>query len=142
MQAVTTRMPGTSGDPTGSHMKTVSSGILNRFNVIDEIERCPLERADAGVETEMLVRSDRLRVLLVTMESEAQLAAHAAPGPSTIHVLKGRFLVNSGREEHALGAGNVIALDTRVRHSVRALDAGAFLLTISWPPRMAGDPIF
>lgn len=123
-------------------VNTAAGGILERFDLNEEIDRFPPDDTAAGRRAETLIKTDRLRVVLVTMQAGVTLAEHSAPGPITIHVLRGRFAVTGKEREHELSAGGLVAFGSHERHSVRALDAGAFLLTISWPPRMAGDPIF
>ncbi len=142
MQAMTSRVLETNSDPQEVHVSTAASGIFEHFNLNDEIDRFPPESTTAGRRAETLIKSDRLRVVLVTMKAGVGLIEHAAPGPITIQVLRGRFVVAGTEQERELGAGGLIALGAYDRHSVHALDTGAFLLTISWPPRMAGDPIF
>ena len=87
----------------------------------------------AGRRAETLIQEDPLRVVLVTLHAGKQLDEHTAPGPITIQTLRGRMVVSVGANAWELGPGNLIALDAGVRHAVRAVDDGAFLLTIAWP---------
>lgn len=106
---------------------------LGSFDLEEEIGRFPPGDDPSGRRAETLVKSDRLRVVLVTMRRGAELREHDAPGPITIQALRGRFAVAVGSERRELPAGSVIALAADARHAVRALDDGAFLLTIAWP---------
>ncbi len=106
---------------------------LGRFDLTKEIDRFPPGDASVGRRAETLVKSARLRVVLVTMHRGAELREHTAPGPITIHALRGRFSVEVGSEAYDLPAGSLIAVVAAARHAVRALDDGAFLLTIAWP---------
>jgi quercetin dioxygenase-like cupin family protein len=106
---------------------------LGHFDLTAEIERFPPGDEPSGRRAETLVKDDQLRVVLVTMRAGAELREHEAPGPITIHALRGRFAVAVGGEERELAAGSVVALAASARHAVRALDDGAFLLTIAWP---------
>lgn len=123
-------------------MNAVPSSLFEHFDLKEEIGRFPAAESAAGRRAETLIKTDRMRVVLVTMESGVTLAEHSAPGPITIHVLSGRFVVTGKVGEHEIGPGNLVAFGAHDRHSVRAVEEGAFLLTISWPARMAGDPIF
>lgn len=123
-------------------MNADSSNLFERFDLNEEISRFPAAESAAGRRAETLVKTDRMRVVLVTMEPGVTLAEHSAPGPITIHVLSGRFVVTGKDDEHEVGPGSLVAFGAHDRHSVHAVEEGAFLLTISWPPRMAGDPIF
>lgn len=120
---------------------TMAVPILGRVDLEAEIARFPPEATATRRRAETLVQSDRLRVVLVTMLSGAVLREHAAPGPITIQALRGRFAVTVGDEEHELGPGGLLAIEMYARHTVDALDDGAFLLTICWPTGLAGDPI-
>jgi len=70
---------------------------------------------------------------LITMRRGAELREHAAPGPIAIQALRGTFAVAAGGEERQLRVGSLLALAAGARHAVRALEDGAFLLTIAWP---------
>ncbi len=114
----------------------MTNALLGRFNLDEEIARFkPNEDNVAGRRAETLIKNERLRVVLVTMRTGITLHAHSAPGPITIHVLRGRFKVTYGGVEVELAEGSLISLDTAVRHEVETLDEGAFLLTIGWAPK-------
>jgi quercetin dioxygenase-like cupin family protein len=106
---------------------------LGTFDLAKEIQRFSAGDVPAGRRAETLVKTDRLRLVLVTMERGVELREHTAPGPITIHALRGRFAVVVGDETSDLPAGSLIAIAAAARHAVRALDDGAFLLTIAWP---------
>jgi quercetin dioxygenase-like cupin family protein len=109
--------------------------ILGAFDLAAEIERFPPGEGASGRRAETLVKTDRLRLVLVTMRAGAMLEEHTAPGPITIQALRGRFAVSVADREHDLGEGGLIAVEAGVRHAVRAVEAGAFLLTICWQSR-------
>jgi quercetin dioxygenase-like cupin family protein len=107
--------------------------VLGAFDLDAEIARFPPGEGASGRRAETLIKGDRLRLVLVTMRAGATLDEHTAPGPITIQTLRGRFLVTAGDQEQTLPEGGLIAIAAGARHAVRALDAGAFLLTIAWP---------
>ena len=111
----------------------MNGGLLGRFALEAEIERFPPGAGASGRRAETLVKSDRLRVVLITMRAGAALEEHTAPGPITIQVLRGRFAVSIAEEEHDAATSDLLALGANVRHAVRAVEDGAFLLTIGWP---------
>ena len=98
----------------------------------------PDESSASGRRSEILVKTDDLRVLLVTMREGATLAEHSAPGTITIHVIEGEMAVEADGTTHDLAAGGIISLASGVRHSVLARSNGAFLLTIAWSGRATG----
>lgn len=114
-------------------MEAMAEGTLGRFNLAAEIERFQPGDDRSGRRSETLIKTDRLRVVLVTMRAGASLREHSAPGPITIHALQGRFEVESGGVAADLPAGSLISFGAGVHHAVHATEDGAFLLTISWP---------
>jgi quercetin dioxygenase-like cupin family protein len=115
------------------------SKILGHFDFAEEIERFNPESTSSGRRATTLIKGDRLRVVLVTMNQGATLNEHTAPGPITIQTLRGRFTVSVEADEHALPEGSMISIAAQVPHAVRAEAPGAFLLTIGWPPEDSGD---
>lgn len=74
-----------------------------------------------------------VRIVLIAMEAGTELKEHSAPGPTTIQAIRGRFTVTVDGSENSLAAETVIAIDESFRHTARAEEHGAFLLTIVWP---------
>ena len=104
--------------------------VLGMFELTQEIARFRPEDNAAGRRAETLVKTDGLRVVLVTMRAGATLHEHTAPGPITVHALQGSFRVTVEADAHELAAGGLISIATGIRHAVHALEDGAFLLTI------------
>lgn len=115
----------------------MTDGILGAFNVDEEIARYRPGDTAAGRRAETLVKTEGLRVVLVTMRTGIALHEHTAPGPITIHALRGRFVVSFGDEERELGPGDIVSLSAGVWHAVKTLAEGAFLLTIGWGSKPA-----
>jgi quercetin dioxygenase-like cupin family protein len=80
---------------------------------------------------EILVKSETLRVVLVTALSGGTMNEHDAPGPITIHVLDGSFALTMGGERQVISADEVAVLAPGVPHGVECIEDGAFLLTIA-----------
>jgi quercetin dioxygenase-like cupin family protein len=111
----------------------VSDDVLGTFNLSAEMQRLRPVEGESGRRAKVLVRTARLRVVLVVMRAGAALHEHTAPGPITIHALAGRFLVHVGAEEITIASGGIVSVDADVRHAVAAIEDGAFLLTIGYP---------
>lgn len=112
------------------------SGDLLHFTLGSEAESL-LEQArasDQGRATKTLVKDGPLRLSVVTMRQGVKLDEHFAPGPSTVHVFRGRFRLSAGPGPVELGPGEIVAMDAEERHSVEALEDGALLLTVTIPP--------
>ena len=88
---------------------------------------------ESGKRSQILIKSNEMRVVLIRMRSGGDLREHSAPGQITLHALSGRFAVNVGADEHVLIPDSLLAIDGGVRHSVECKEDGAFLLTIAWP---------
>lgn len=68
--------------------------------------------------------------VLFSFEAGGVLKRHAADGLVTIQVLEGRLVLEVEGRDHDLGAGEVLILNPNVPHAVRAVEAGAMLLTV------------
>ncbi|MCC6312855.1 MAG: cupin domain-containing protein [Thermomicrobiales bacterium] len=106
--------------------------MLAHLNLNDVIDRLDPAGTKAGRRAETLVKTDQLRLVLVTMAAGALLDEHTAPGPIAIQGLRGRLRVLVGDEPRDLPPGEVIALAPETPHTVHAPENGAFLLTIGW----------
>ena len=71
-----------------------------------------------------------MTILQFVFEKDGLLKEHQADGVVTIHTLAGRLLVIADDEPHELGAGELVALDPGVPHSIRALAPSEMLLTV------------
>ncbi|MBA2598492.1 MAG: cupin domain-containing protein [Chloroflexota bacterium] len=109
-----------------------TEGVLGRFDLGAEIDRFP-PGVPSGRRSETLLKTPRLRVVLVTMRAGTELREHTAPGVITVQPLQGRFAFMTDGGEREIAAGTLIALEANTRHAVRAIEDGAFLLTIAWP---------
>lgn len=117
-----------------------TQGLLGSFTFDEEIERFPPD-GPSGRRSETLVKTPGLRVVLVTMRAGTELREHSAPGTITVQPLRGRFTLALDGEEHEVSEGTIVALEGAARHAVRAVEDGAFLLTIAWPGGdRAGSP--
>lgn len=105
------------------------NGTLGLYSLGDEIDRFPAE-FNSGRYSRTLLKSPRLRIVLVGMKAGTDLIEHTAPGPITIQPIRGRFTASVDGVEHPVALETVLAIDAEVRHSVRADEDGVFLLTI------------
>lgn len=117
---------------------TAAEGVLGEFVLADEIAQFIPGESPNERRAETLIKTDRLRVVLVTMREGITLHEHSAPGPITIQTLRGRFGVSVAGEEHEIAEGGLIAIAAGARHAVRTIAEGAFLLTIVWPQAAPG----
>ncbi len=80
-----------------------------------------------------LFKKPDFRMVLVSMEQGSTLKEHHADGTISVQVLQGAIRFTAQGKTHELRANNVLTLGASIQHEVEALDASAFLLTISWP---------
>jgi len=114
--------------------------IYGTFNLHEVIDEFPPDRESAARHrAEILVKTDTLRVVLVTILSGGRLHEHEAPGPITIQVLRGAVNVSVAGEPRVLGAGELISLAPGVEHAVEGVEDGAFLLTIAHLSRVPDE---
>lgn len=109
-----------------------TSERITQIDLNAEIARFPPD-GPSGRRSEILLKTPSLRVVLVTMRAGTELHEHSAPGTITVQPLAGRFLFIVASEEREMGPGMVLSVEGGVRHAVRAIADGAFLLTIAWP---------
>jgi quercetin dioxygenase-like cupin family protein len=112
---------------------------ITEFDLNAEIERFPPD-VPSGRRSETLIKTPRLRVVLITMRAGTELHEHVAPGTITVQPFRGRFAFTAGDDEREIVAGMLISVEAGVRHAVRALEDGAFLLTIGWSGEDAPGP--
>jgi quercetin dioxygenase-like cupin family protein len=103
--------------------------VFNLNSVISEFPPDPESKAKHRAE--ILVKSDTLRVVVVTAVAGGYLHEHSAPGPITVQVLEGRFTLTIDREPRVLEAGDIAVVSPDVSHGVVCEEDGAFLLTIA-----------
>src|SRR5215212_5843385 len=104
---------------------------MTQFDLNVEIERFPPD-VPSGRRSETLIKTPRLRVVLITMRAGTELREHVAPGTITVQPMGGRFTFTAGDDEREITAGTLVTVEGGVRHAVRALEDGAVLLTIGW----------
>lgn len=107
-----------------------------KFNLAAELET--LEAAQPSKlhpRAKALLKSDDLRLVLISLAAGAKLDRHHADGSVSIHVIRGILRVRVQQQEHPLRAGDLLMLPASLQHDVEAMDDAAFLLTISWPPK-------
>lgn len=114
--------------------------IFNLDKVISEFPPDP--ESEAKRRAELLVKSDTLRVVLITAITGSKLHEHNAPGPITIHVVHGQFTLTIDDEARVMNQGDVAIVAPGIMHEVECNQDGAFLLTIahlSYVPDTGGE---
>lgn len=76
-----------------------------------------------------LVRSPKLRVVLVALHKGTVIPSHHAEGPITIQVLEGQIKFTAAGQIVTLGTSQMLSLASELQHTVEAVEESAFLLT-------------
>ncbi len=113
-------------------MEPQGDRVYGIFNLPMEIDKFPPEPdTEARHRAESLVKTDTIRVVLVTMLSEGYMHEHDVPGPVTVHVLSGEMSLSIDGGEKQLNAGDLLSVAPGIRLDVTCVEDGAFLLTIA-----------
>lgn len=78
-----------------------------------------------------LFHENALRLVLFAFDAGGRLPQHSAPGPVTLHALRGSLRVRTPSTTHALREGQLLLLDANVPIDVDAADGADMLLSIS-----------
>lgn len=84
-----------------------------------------------GRSARTLIKDGPLRVTLIVLGPEGNVAEHAADGPITVQVLEGAVRFTVEGRDHELVQGQLLAVGPGVRHSVSSAQGGSFLLTVA-----------
>ncbi len=103
------------------------------FHLDDELEATgnPEILARSKRTARTLVKDESLRVTIHLIAPGGAIAEHHADGPITVQVLRGSLSFRAGERDYELRAGDLLALDTAIPHSIRSQEGAAFLLTVS-----------
>jgi quercetin dioxygenase-like cupin family protein len=117
--------------------------VYEVFNLNSVISEFPPDReSKAKHRAEILVKSNTLRVVVVTAVAGGFLHEHNSPGPITVQVLEGKFTLTIDGEPRVLEVGEIAVVSPHISHGVVCEEDGAFLLTIahlSHVPDPGGD---
>lgn len=75
-----------------------------------------------------VLRAEGVRLVLFAFDKGQVLTEHTAAMPVLLQTVSGRFRITGGDAESELRVGDVIHLDTRLPHSVTALEPSKLLL--------------
>lgn len=76
-------------------------------------------------------KTDGMRIVLIALHKNAEMAKHTADGMISVQVLEGQILFTTEEQSVELGQGEMLALHENVPHSVLAKEETIFLLTLT-----------
>ncbi len=114
------------------------SGASAMINLAHEAEELLGRAADSqnGHAQRALYRHGGKTIALFALIVDATLPPHAADGVVSVHVLRGRVVMNAGEARYDAPPGSLVRLKPKVVHDVRAEEDSVILVHISKaPPR-------
>lgn len=87
-----------------------------------------------------LLKQPGLRVVLVALQADSEIAAHQTNSAVSIQLLEGRVAVRVGDDEHVLSAGQLLTLKPGLEHALHASAESAFLLTVAGEVTHPAEP--
>ena len=76
-------------------------------------------------------KTNGMRIVLIALHKDAEMATHTADGMISVQVLEGQILFTTEEQSVELGQGEMLALHENVPHSVLAKEETIFLLTLT-----------
>lgn len=135
MAAASPEQSGVSGVTHGSAERPARrlAGPLLTFDLAGQSAQVRQEASwqQHGHDAKTLVKGQGLRVVLISLQAGAALAEHRAPGPITLHVLRGQVEVHAAGQMVTLPVGQVLALEAGLPHAVQAVMESDVLLTLA-----------
>ena len=124
--------PRAPGPEDGRSFPARFGGPAFRYSLSEALEtlRASDRPARNGHRQTTTFHRDGLTQVVFAFEPDGHLDRHTAPGLVLIQVLEGRFVLHAEETDHDMTSGDVLILDPGVPHSVRAVEAGAMLLTV------------
>jgi len=108
------------------------AAVYGAFNLEAEIARFPPDpESVARHRAETLVKTEALRVVLVSILAGGTLQEHMAPAPLTVHVVRGALRLRVGERTAELHAGELLAIAPDTSYAIDGIADGAFLMTIA-----------
>jgi quercetin dioxygenase-like cupin family protein len=84
-----------------------------------------------------IVKRDRFEAARLVVPAGSTIPTHQVAGYFTLQCLKGRVVIDAGREIE-LGAGDWVYLDRNDPHAVRGIEDSVLLLTILFDEKLGG----
>lgn len=78
-----------------------------------------------------IFKTNGLRIVLIALHQDSEMARHIADGIINVQILKGRIQFMTDQKTVELSEGQMLVLHERIPHSVKALQESIFLLTLA-----------
>ena len=77
-----------------------------------------------------LMKSERMRIVLIAMHKGNEMKMHQAEGPISVHVIEGELQFTTEEKSVTLGKGQLLTLHENIQHGLVAKEETIFLLTM------------
>ncbi|MGC8539155.1 MAG: cupin domain-containing protein [Phycisphaerae bacterium] len=85
---------------------------------------------ERGHRQETIFKHGNVTIALFVFDQFSHLPEHTAQGVVTMQVLKGWMKISAGTAEHELRAGQMLVLDSGVRHALKAEEESEVLVSV------------
>lgn len=116
--------------PDGERVLNASLVEMNLEDVINQI-KSETTWADSDRNSVTLFKSDSMRIVLIGLHENAELKPHKANGVISVQVIEGKIEFSTEEQTVHLEKRQMIALQEKIIHSVKALTESFFLLTLA-----------
>ena len=76
-------------------------------------------------------KTDGMRIVLIALHKNAEMAKHTTEGMISVQVLEGKIVFTTEEQSVELEQGGMLALHQNIPHSVLANEEAIFLLTLT-----------
>lgn len=121
-------MPETTHQPSGAYPKPTS---VRRLDLEEETTKLTNRLPGRRRQSETVAREAGVSLVMMAMEGGDVLARHHADGVVTVHLLDGHVTFTAAGESFDLRPGEIMVLQPKVPHDVRAEEQSVILLTIT-----------
>ncbi len=116
--------------PEGERILNAPLVEMNLNEVIKQIKsESTWEDSDRNSVT--LFKSETMRIVLIGLHQNAELKSHKANGVISVQVIQGKVEFATEKQSIHIEAGQIVALQENIFHSVKALTESFFLLTLA-----------
>lgn len=78
-----------------------------------------------------LMKSERLRIVIIAMRKGNEMKMHLAEGPISIQIIEGKIKFTAGNESTILHKKQLLTLNENIKHGLIAIEETILLLTIA-----------
>ncbi|MDA8377570.1 MAG: cupin domain-containing protein [Planctomycetia bacterium] len=107
-----------------------NSATLVNLRAVAAALRSERNTGEGGHRQETVFKQGHLTVALFVFDRFSHLPEHVAEGIVTMHVLKGWMKISVGDVEHTLKAGQILIVNSGIRHALKAEEESEVLVGV------------